>query len=65
MLAIWGFDHIGNKHTLYSKKDCMKNFSDSLKEHAKNIIDFEKEKSITVNKKRIKITQRCESMLYL
>ena len=43
----------------------MKNFSDSLKEHAKNIIDFEKEKSITVNKKRIKITQRCESMLYL
>ena len=44
MSAIWGFDHIENKHTLYSKKDCMKNFCDSLKEDAKNIINFEKEK---------------------
>ena len=24
--TIWGFDHIENKHTLYSRKDCMRSF---------------------------------------
>ena len=23
---IWAFDHIGNKHTLYHRKDCMKKY---------------------------------------
>ena len=40
----WTFDHIENKHTLYRGKDCMKKFCESLREHAKNIIDFEKKK---------------------
>ena len=35
MSTSWRFDHIENKHTLYHRKDCMKKFSDSLKEHAK------------------------------
>ena len=40
MSTIWGFDHIENMHTLYREKDCMEKFCDSLKEKAKNIIDF-------------------------
>ena len=44
----------------------MKKFCGSLREHAKNIIDFEKKKkSVTVNKSRTKIKTRCKSMLYL
>ena len=42
----------------------MKKFYASLREHVKNIIDFEKNND-TVNKRRIKITSRCKSMLYL
>ena len=44
MAAIWGFDQTGNKHTLYCGKDCMKKFCESLRKHAKSIIDFEKKK---------------------
>ena len=42
MSTIWAFDHIENKHTLHCGKDYMKKFCESLREHAKNIIDFEK-----------------------
>ena len=41
MSTIWAFDHIKNKHTLYRGKYCMKKLCTSLREHAKNIIDFE------------------------
>ena len=44
MSAISVFDHIVNKHTLDSGKDCIKKFCNSLREHAKTIIDFEKKK---------------------
>ena len=40
------FDHVENKHILYRGKDCMKKYYDFLKEHAKNIIDFQKEKML-------------------
>ena len=43
----------------------MKKFCTSLREHAKNIIDFEKKKNATVNKRKMKITSRCKSILYL
>ena len=36
-----------------------------LKKHTENIIDFEKKKNLTVNKRRIKVTSRRKSMLYL
>ena len=65
MSTIWAFDHIENKHTLYLGKDCMKKICTSLKNHAKNITDFENKKNVTVNKRRTKITSRCKSMLYL
>ena len=46
MSTIWAFDHIENKHTLYRGKDCMKKFCYSLREHTKNINDFEKKKML-------------------
>ena len=44
MSKIYGFHHIENKHTLYREKDCLKKICDHLREHAKNIIAFEKKK---------------------
>ena len=42
MPTILALDHIENKNALYRGKDCIKTFRQSLREHAKNIIDFEK-----------------------
>ena len=44
MSTIWAFDHIENKHTLYRGENCMKKFCESLREHARNIVDFETKK---------------------
>ena len=44
MSAILSFYHVENKHTLYHGKYCMKKLCESLREHAKNIINFEKRK---------------------
>ena len=43
----------------------MKKFYTSLREHTKNLTDFEKKKIVTVNKRSIKIISRCKSMLLL
>ena len=53
MSTIWGFDHIEDKHTLYRKKDCMKKFWESLREHARSIIDFEKKKMLPLTRKEL------------
>ena len=50
MSTICAFHHIENKHTWYRRKDCMKKFCESLREHAKNIIYFEKKKMLPVKK---------------
>ena len=42
MSLTYVFDSVENKHILYCGKDCMKKFCTLLREHAKNIIDFEK-----------------------
>ena len=52
--TIWRFDHIEDKHTLYRRKDCMKKFCESLREHAKSIIDFEKKKMLPLTRKELK-----------
>ena len=57
MSTIWAFDHIENKHTLYCGKDCTKKFCTSLREHAKNIIDFEKKKLLSLTKEELKLHQ--------
>ena len=54
MSTIWGFDYIEVKRTLYCGKDCMKKFCTSLKEHANNIIDFEKKKMLPLTKEELK-----------
>ena len=50
MSTIWAFEHIENKHTLYSRKDCIKKFRSSLRKHATNILDFEKKKILSLTK---------------
>ena len=55
MSTIWGFDHIENKHTLCCGKDCIKKFCTSLREHTKNIIDFEKKKMLPLTKEELKL----------
>ena len=50
MSTTWGFKCIKNKHTLYSGKDCMKKFCESLKEHAARIIGFKKKKMLPLTK---------------
>ena len=57
MSTIWAFDNIENKHTLYRGKDCMKKFCSSLREHATNVINFEKNKTLPVTKKELKSHQ--------
>ena len=44
MSTIWAFDNIENKYSLYLGEDCMKKFCTSLREHATNVINFEKKK---------------------
>ena len=65
MSAIWGFDQIENKDTLCHRKNYMQKYCESLREQAKNIIDFEKKKNVTVNKRRIKMALRFKSLLHL
>ena len=40
MSTLWAFDHIENKHTLCCRKDCMRKFCTSLREHATNVTKF-------------------------
>ena len=40
MSIIWAFDHIENKHALDRGKNFIKEFDESLREHARNINDF-------------------------
>ena len=49
MLIISVFDNIENKHLLIVGKDCMEKFT-SLREHAINIINFEKNKLLPLTK---------------
>ena len=57
MSTISGFDYIENKHNLYRGKDCKKKFCESLREHAKNITDFEKKKMLPSTKEEVKSHQ--------
>ena len=64
MSTISGFDHKGDKHTLYCGKYCMKKFCTSLREHAKNIIDFEKKKMLPLTKQGLKSHQDAKVYLW-
>ena len=51
MSTIWTFDNIENKHSLYCGEDRKKKFCISLREHATNVIKFEKKKMLPLTKK--------------
>ena len=57
MSTIGAFNNIENKHTLYGREDCIKKFCEFLREHAKNIIDFEKKKMLQLTKEELKLHQ--------
>ena len=42
MWTILAFDNIENSHSLHRGEDCIKKFCSSPREHARNIINFEK-----------------------
>ena len=41
---IWVFDNIENKYSLYRGEVCIKLFCSSLREHAANLLSFEKKR---------------------
>ena len=49
--TIWFFHHIENEHIVYCRMNCLKKFCESLREHAKNMIDFENKKVLPLTKK--------------
>ena len=63
MSTNWEFDHIKNRHSLY-RVDYMKNFCESLREHLKNVTDYENKKILSLTKKELKIRSRCNKMLH-
>ena len=65
MSTIWEFDHTENKHTLYRGEDFMKRFCASLREHPKNIIDFEKKKMLPLAKEELKSYQDAKYVIFV
>ena len=55
--TIWALEHIENKHNLHCGKNCMGKFCECLREHAKNIIDFEKKNMLPLIKEELKAHQ--------
>ena len=65
MSRISASDHIENKHTLYRGKDCMKKFCESLREHKKIIIDFEKRRILPLMKEELKSHQDVKNVIFV
>ena len=57
METMWAFDIRENKHSLYCGKDCMKKLCILLKEHAADVINFEKKKILLLTEKGLKSDQ--------
>ena len=45
-MSISSFKNVENKHDVYSSRDCMKKFCESLREHAMKIVNFKKENEV-------------------
>ena len=52
--TIWVFDHIDDKHNFYHEKDCMKKSGTCLREHVKNVVDYEKKEMLPLTKEKLK-----------
>ena len=57
MSTIWASDNIENKHTLYRRENFMKKFCNFLREHATNILNFEKKEILPLTKEKLKLHQ--------
>ena len=55
--TIWVFDNIENKHSLYHGEDSMKKFCISFRKHAANVINFEKNITLPITEKELKLHQ--------
>ena len=64
MSAIWAFDHTKKIYTLYRGKDCMKKFCSSLRDHAINILNFEKKKMLPLTKEELKLHQNTRVVIF-
>ena len=49
--TIWNFSIIESQQRLYSGEDCMKNVCSYLREHATNVINFEKKEILLLPRK--------------
>ena len=58
MSVIWTVYDIENKYEVYSGEDCLKRFSESLREHAMNIINFKKKKKIPLPNEQQELYQK-------
>ena len=65
MLTIWAFDTVENKHSLYQGGHCFKKFCSSLREHATNVINFERKKMLLLTKKEINYTKMQQHVTFV
>ena len=65
MSTISPFRTIENKHDVYRGKDCMKKFSEFLREHAVKTINSKKEKKEVISKRRAGIMKILKSVLFV
>ena len=56
MPTIWEFENIENKHFI-SQRRLHKTFCISLREHAANVVNFEKKKMLLLTEKELKLHQ--------
>ena len=54
-----------NKLDCYRGKDCIERLCKGLKEHATKIINYEKKRNDTINKRRKKARSQAKSLLYM
>ena len=59
------FDTKENKLDCYRGEDYMKKFCKDLKEHATRVINYEKKKNNTINKKEREKTSEIKKVLYM
>ena len=55
MPMIWTFDSVENKHDVYRGEHCMKNLCVSLRQHAREIINFKNKKMIPLTNQEYKL----------
>ena len=65
MSTISSFITIENKHDVYRGKDCMKKFSEFLREHAMKTINSKKEKKEIISKRAAGIMNIQKSVLFV